>query len=582
MTFNRKEFSHEYFSFLLRFILTIPLIFAAFPSFSGEWIDLGYRSENPRDSPDANCELKFQGVIEDGDLVSAIHDGTIFEGIHRVCLDSPGGSLGEVVDFIEAMEAAEEGTELYQGLWFGTKVASGDRCESACAILFLFGRGFFSNSAHIDRILEDGAILGFHAPSIPKNIGAVDAQRVFEVAMRVTKILFKYNYNRTKVGDFQVISDHILSIIYNTPPEKMYYVGPKIEKYLLEINPGQDPFDFRNERFGSRANSTKGGGFFTNLNDLYSLGFDQKSIQHGTIDICTTNLRLKYINYWMEGVYDIQKINGKRTHEYSQDSLSSVEYEFFENNDLPQEYWKSIIVAQDLNLIEYMFPGSISYSAGQNCRVEFVVEIIAGNRFFFNKVRVSFGKEGGNSSFPSYYRNNRARDLNVDAEISQMWADVIGYIDIENSLEIEPYGFQTAEDLPPFNFVLNNISRTLEPPVEIVNVLSCKLESEGARIANVDQFVNARQSPGLKAPIAKIFQKGERVTISPNSLIVVATEEDTNRCRAACTALSNNANDSQAQRIVNSCVNDHLFWYQVRSSTGSGYVSRKFLDVAPD
>ncbi|WP_323770085.1 hypothetical protein [Antarctobacter sp.] len=90
---------------------------------------------------------------------------------HRLCLNSPGGSLVEamrIVDFIRRQSTTENvgGPSGIQ-----TGIARNDICESACAYIFLAGRfvrfvGLSHYEGWSNHVLHPLGRLGFHAPFI--------------------------------------------------------------------------------------------------------------------------------------------------------------------------------------------------------------------------------------------------------------------------------------------------------------------------------------------------------------------------------------------------------------------------------
>ena len=143
---------------------------------------------------------------------------------YKICLDSPGGSL----------ETALKIGQMIQKHGFGSQVSSDAICESACAVVFLFGRfkiitgtgGVFDQ---IDRTLHAGGKLGFHAPSLNLEEGTI---------VPVTLVSEAYNDSIALLAE---ILDHLprsdMSVLTNmmtTPNDDMYYYDKII--HLNELN----------------------------------------------------------------------------------------------------------------------------------------------------------------------------------------------------------------------------------------------------------------------------------------------------------------------------------------------------------
>jgi hypothetical protein len=115
---------------------------------------------------------------------------------HRICLDSPGGSLVEamrIVEYIRQQSASQIGGP--SGIQ--TAIAQGDRCESACAYVFFAGRFVrFSGSKNYEgrsnHLLHPLGRLGLHAPFISfseQNYAVDDVEAIWRVGMMATSLI---------------------------------------------------------------------------------------------------------------------------------------------------------------------------------------------------------------------------------------------------------------------------------------------------------------------------------------------------------------------------------------------------------
>ena len=94
---------------------------------------------------------------------------------HRLCLNSPGGSVAEAKNIVQYMRA--DARAALGGV--PTAVARGDRCEGACALVFLAGRflRFENTPAYENRsnaLLHPEGVLGLQAPLPVRPEGIVD------------------------------------------------------------------------------------------------------------------------------------------------------------------------------------------------------------------------------------------------------------------------------------------------------------------------------------------------------------------------------------------------------------------------
>jgi hypothetical protein len=127
----------------------------------------------------AACDVRLSGEIEAGDalrLVAALQavdwssapakrprietEITYFGGkdIPRLCLDSPGGSFSEAINFL---------TETLHTVSYASVLEPLAECYSACALIFLGGH-LHSGDGYIEqyRRLDVSGKLGFHAPYV--------------------------------------------------------------------------------------------------------------------------------------------------------------------------------------------------------------------------------------------------------------------------------------------------------------------------------------------------------------------------------------------------------------------------------
>jgi len=203
-------------------VVTLFALLAA-PAQAGHWTQFPVTDEFSNE-----CMFAFTGVINPGDLMALYdHPGWTQSFRTRICLDSPGGSLKEVYDFVTGTSDNDFN--------FATTVKSGARCESACAILFMFGQSWGANSPFPDRVMEPGARLGFHSPFLG-NTEVSEGQRedAFRVALDVAKLLLDTAYKATTQSGAP-LSHELVSLVLGTPGDQMHYVETVGEMALLGI-----------------------------------------------------------------------------------------------------------------------------------------------------------------------------------------------------------------------------------------------------------------------------------------------------------------------------------------------------------
>lgn len=108
---------------------------------------------------------------------------------------------------------------------------------------------------------------------------------------------------------------------------------------------------------------------------------------------------------------------------------------------------------------------------------------------------------------------------------------------------------------------------------------SCRLSQSSALVVNVNEFVNLRAAPGLRAPIVGQLRLAERVQVPDvGQLLPVRGSARGPTCVSICNGLAQSPSDIGLKQGSESCIAEHSLWYQVISQSGvRGYVSRHFL-----
>ena len=216
----------------VRLFLTVLLIFiSSSASRTAEF--------TPIDDDLFHCKYLMEGTIEKGDaekLKRVIETQRIKtypapnNGYpDRLCLNSPGGNL------LEAIKMAR----IYVGSG-GTAVRAGERCESACAILFMSGsflgeEGIFQG---VDRIIHPKAKLGFHAPSLVIADGSYEKKAV----ENAYKIALAGAAEINRISNAIDIPVTLITDMLNTPSDDMLYVDKvwKAVRWDIDVGPTRE------------------------------------------------------------------------------------------------------------------------------------------------------------------------------------------------------------------------------------------------------------------------------------------------------------------------------------------------------
>ncbi|MCB1358779.1 MAG: hypothetical protein KDK53_20545 [Maritimibacter sp.] len=333
---------------VLPILLTLAALTAA-PATAGQWTRLAAADEFE------DCAFAFTGPINPGDLTGILTDPAWNDAFRkRVCLDSPGGSLKEVYDFITA-----EGDE---GLGFATTVKSDARCESACAILFMFGQSWGANSPYPDRMLEPGAKLGFHSPFLAgADIAEDQREDVFRVALDVAKLLMDTSYKATTQAGAPLPYE-LVSLVLSTPGDQMHYVETLGELKLLGI---ERPYD---------------------TEARVRIGADRASIAALVERVCVSSYAMTFRNWLVDDGYDFNDLVA-----YVRETLASGGTNVENLVELPASDYQDPRIVGILSG-PFHVPGWYSAGAALYCRAELSVAPGAGvYDVSVNNFNVSFG-----------------------------------------------------------------------------------------------------------------------------------------------------------------------------------------------
>lgn len=165
--------------------------------------------------PVMGCTALLSGVIEEGDAehLGNIISQTNFGGYNRLCLDSSGGSLEEGLRIARLIQNSH---------YWGTAIASGHVCESACSIIFLAGGDTEGGYSRVRPVMHPHATLGLHAPSLNIPDGEYSEEivsRAYEVALEAMRDITLFRSNNPN------FPEELLYFMLSTPPDEMFYIN---------------------------------------------------------------------------------------------------------------------------------------------------------------------------------------------------------------------------------------------------------------------------------------------------------------------------------------------------------------------
>lgn len=181
--------------------------------------------------PDSDNDLIFRNFTPATDY----GDGFF---THRLCLNSPGGSLAESLRIIEFFR--DHASRTVGGIQ--TAVADGDSCESACAYVFLAGRfvRFSGNENYEGRpnhLLHPGGRLGLTAPAPQIGAGSHSAAEISQLWQTAMTDLSRVA-GQIANGNIFLSDDLFAEMLTHQPPRMLTIetVGQALQ-WGLEIEP---------------------------------------------------------------------------------------------------------------------------------------------------------------------------------------------------------------------------------------------------------------------------------------------------------------------------------------------------------
>lgn len=168
--------------------------------------------------PVMNCDATLEGTIILGDAERLsefirVYDLTTrwrFANTTVLCMDSPGGNFSEGIKLGEAIA--------YDGIT--TAIGNGARCESACAIAFMYGRVYHPEMRYApSRQVHPLGVLGFHAPALTVDSGQYTEKSVnnaYKIAISSME-KFVASAQENEIG----LSIDLILQMLTTPPDEM-------------------------------------------------------------------------------------------------------------------------------------------------------------------------------------------------------------------------------------------------------------------------------------------------------------------------------------------------------------------------
>ncbi|MGX9349698.1 hypothetical protein ACS3QZ_00695 [Shimia sp. W99] len=474
-------------------------------------------------SPDTTngCMARMEGTIERGDFErfqsfaqqhlkpSNHEEGT---GDVVLCLNSPGGSLGEAVKIADYLEQN----------YVGTAVGDGDKCLSACAVVFMMGTRALIEDFTINRSLHVNGTLGFHRPqfSLPSG-GSYSAEVV----------------NRS----FQLALEATLQFVQLANRMQNYVAVPMVEADLMEAMFAHEGEDFFYIDTVGKAGRWK--------IDVTGFPVPTEVSPREALIACDN------LSEWLTQVpgADLSIATDRDGINYLKSAVARVRVRADDPGDT------------------YFVIGRVDGMGDRECRVQFDV---SPSGLEWGVVQACGGTLHETRAIGEHC------DIDItgrDVSFANMSANpAIAMFPPDTPLRTLPsYAAQVAAEAP-------DINARFDMPIYGGCGVS---EGQGMVVTRVDNFANIRDAADFSARVVAEAPRNTRLWSLERGGRLVGSDATRARCRTACQALGRYWDyDDKAQyrrdrEAVSQCFEDNAIWYRVEDAAGKqGYVSAKFLN----
>lgn len=193
-------------------------------------------------TPAGECPVTLTGPIIPGDAdrlkitlqranLENLYLEEATDGKNSICLDSTGGAY---------LEGLIIGQIVFKN-GIGTRITSGSRCYSACALIFMSGRIRGNESEGTYRYLHVNADLGFHAPYLSLSEGlkftTSGVEAIFDVANRMASLFIQLYSYRPAFSERPWISTSLIAEMYATSRDDLIRVDTidKSERWNISL-----------------------------------------------------------------------------------------------------------------------------------------------------------------------------------------------------------------------------------------------------------------------------------------------------------------------------------------------------------
>ena len=517
------------------------------------------------------CTLVYEGQIKDGDAKA--FKAQIAERTQQVlCLDSPGGDIFEAIKISELMVSP-----IY---FLSTAIPQKGRCESACAIIFMFGKivsnlGGQAESYGTDRRLHIDGKLGFHSPDIDFNqdvlYKAEAMKQVFSIGTLAISEIIRIRERMPWPG----FDDLLLQDMLKTPSTDMYYVQTVGDAARMGIQlfgaatPAEKKEVFTSICANAREVMTRDRNWnkdwwdddynlIGNYNARVELDFFFKGL--GRAGRCEIEMskRGDFVDEEaneniLRNLYATVSMNMPSRSYTSTNEIKEIS--FFSPPDAflypPITKFKDILPAKD-----YRNSVSVNFSPGE------YMQFITGKQ-------------------KNYPKPNWCPNAKTAVEKTICSSEKLSQKDLKiNDLYKNRKSDQRIKKLVTANLKLRNACGSnvecirkisdetitlLSRPTQKKSLLSCGIKKPRATITNVQNYTNLRQQAGLNGPvISQVPVNATASVVNPGAFLRY------DRCAAACNGTNQNA--------IKQCIDNNDVWIEVQYNGRKGFLSRKFLN----
>ena len=240
---------------LAAFLCAMIAAWVSTPASAADISTVSLRAQNAEDRDvQEECNFLLEGEIREGDaqklagllskepeFLPAVDYGQLLV----LCLNSTGGSFHEAIEISKLFQKSVRKFDI------GTMIRKGDRCMSACSIVFMSGRYFaYEVGEYPWRYMHREATLAFHSPSLVFPESTYDKSMVelaYANALQSVSTIVEMLILQADFDGMRWMEPSLLARMLATPPTEFFHIEQvdHVGQWNIGIFP---PVDFDPEK----------------------------------------------------------------------------------------------------------------------------------------------------------------------------------------------------------------------------------------------------------------------------------------------------------------------------------------------